>query len=306
MITMRKTLILTLALVFTLSACGGEPAETKEPSSEMSASPTPSLEASSSPVPTSNEIVFEEQTIVDNDACTIRITGVDPGNMWGYTLKAALENKSTDKTYMFSITSAAVNGVQSDPLFATEVAPGKKANSEISFMDSSLRDNGIIDFTDIELSFRVYDSNDWTAASVAEETVHIYPYGEAQAIPFVRQTESSDLVILDNEFLTVTVTGYDAENMWGYAVNLFLENKSDKEIMFSISEASINGYMADPFYATSVRPGKCAFSSITWFDSTLEENDITEVEEIEFSLRAYDANDWTADDFANQVITLNP
>ena len=65
-------------------------------------------------------------------------------------------------------------------------------------------------------------------------------------------------------------------------------------------------FMADPFYATSVSAGKCAFSSMAWSDTTLEENGITEVEEIEVLFRAYDADDFMGEDFANEVITLNP
>ena len=38
----------------------------------------------------------------------------------------------------------------------------------------------------------------------------------------------------------------------------------------------------------------------------LEENRITEVEEIEVLFRAYDADDFMGEDFANEVITLNP
>lgn len=71
-------------------------------------------------------------------------------------------------------------------------------------------------------------------------------------------------------------------------------------------DASVNGFMADPFYATSVSAGKCAFSSMAWSDTTLEENGITEVEEIEVLFRAYDADDFMGEDFANEVITLNP
>ena len=42
---------------------------------------------------------FEEVTAVDNDECAVTITDIDPDDMWGYTLKALLENKSADKTY---------------------------------------------------------------------------------------------------------------------------------------------------------------------------------------------------------------
>jgi len=99
---------------------------------------------------------------------------------------------------------------------------------------------------------------------------------------------------------------YEDDEIWGYTVNLFLLNKTDKNVMFSVDEASVNGFMADPFYASSVSAGKCSFSSMAWSDTTLEENDITSVEEIEFKFRAYNEDDWSDDDFANETITLNP
>ena len=100
---------------------------------------------------------------VDNAECVIKISDIDPDNIWGFTLEAQLENKSTEKTYMFSVESAAINGVHSDPVFASEVAPGKKSNEEISFPTDELEVNGVGDYTDIELTFFVYDSNDWSA-----------------------------------------------------------------------------------------------------------------------------------------------
>ena len=313
----KRIVMLLLTSVLALSSCGnsGQPSQADKPSGESSnpeqteAQDTDAEDTESETVPEATEApapVFEEITVTDNEECSIKITGIDSENMFGYSLKLNLENKSSDKTYMFSVTGAAINGVQTEPLFAQEVAAGKKANSDINFSDSALSDNGITDFTDIELSFRVYDSNDWTADAVAEETVHVYPYGEDKATIFERQSQSTDNIIVDNENVTVIVTGYENDSIWGYTVNLFLVNKSDKDIMFSASEASVNGYMIDPFYATSVMAGKCTFSSMSWSNTTLEENDITEVTEIEFTLRAYDSNDWSGSDFANEIITLNP
>lgn len=251
-----------------------------------------------------NEKEFEEISVVDNDECTIKITGIEPDSMWGYTLNVNLENKSEDKTYMFSVDSASVNGVQSDPFFATEVAAGKKSNNEISFSDESLKENGIEEFTDIELSFRVYDSENWEAKDVAKETVHVYPLGEDKAEVFKRDPESSDVAICDNEKVTATVIGYRNDEIWGYTVDLFLENKTDKPVTFSVEDASVNGYMSDPFWATSVSGGKCAFSSISWGSEELEENGITDVEEIEFVFNSYDEE--SMNDYFKEKITLNP
>lgn len=311
----KKFTILLVATTLILSGCGSsnsstetpnnsDPKNTVKPSTDNSENIAP--ENDKEPTDSLSLVDFEETTVIDNDECTIKITSLDPDNMWGFTLKTNLENKSSDKTYMFSVSNASINGVQTDPLFATEVAAGKKATNDLNFSDSTFAENNITEFTDIEISFRVYDSNDWTADNVAQETIHIYPYGEENASAFVRESQATDNVIVDNEYAKVTVINYKNDDIWGYTANLFFENKSDTEIMFSIDEASVNGYMADPFFATSVAPGKCSFKSVSWSNSLLEENGITEVEEIEFLFKAYDSTTFGLDDFFNDTITLNP
>jgi hypothetical protein len=76
--------------------------------------------------------------------------------------------------------------------------------------------------------------------------------------------------------------------------------------MVSVDEASVNGFMADPFFATSVAKGTVAFNSVSWSDSELEKSNITEVETIEFILRVYDNENWLGDDFAKEQIKLEP
>lgn len=296
------TFVIILLIVFSLSACGKVSIKENINENNTTSSSTTDIPNDT----TEPEATFSELTVVDNEACTVKITGIDPDDMWGYTLIALFENKSDDTTYMFSVESASINGVVCDPFFASEVAAGKKSNEKIHFSTDKLEAAGIGRFTDIELTLRVHDSNDWLAEDVAKETVHIYPYGEDKAIPFVRELQPEDNIIIDNDSVTVIVTGYENDAIWGYTTNLFLLNKTDKNVMFSVDEVSVNGFMADPFYATSVPAGKCAFSSMSWSDTTLEENGITIVEEIEFVMRAYDADAWLNDDFAKEIITLTP
>lgn len=303
---MKKILNLILAtfMLLSLVACN-----VAMPTGNVNISPTPNQQNTNSPTPggvNTDEITFSGLTVIDNAECVIKVTKIDPDNFWGYTLNVQLENKSNDKLYMFSVETAAINGVQCNPLFAAEVSAGKKANEEINFTNSELKENGIKNYTDIELTFRVYDSNDWLADDVAKETVHIYPYGEDKAVKYVRAPQASDNILVDNEYVTVIVTGYEDDSIWGYTVKLFLLNKTDKNLMFSVDEVSVNGYMADPFYATSVSAGKCAFSSMSWSDTTLENSGITVIDEIEFTLKVYDEDDWFAGDLVNQTILLNP
>lgn len=296
---MRKILAIALALILLLSmtACGSPEGSTPSTPS------TPNTGSNSGNA--ADKITFQELTVVDNEYCTIKVTGIDPDSMWGYVLKVYLENKSPDTSFMFSVSSASINGVQADPLFATEIAAGKKANENITFMDRDLEDM-IGTFTDIELSFSVSDSEDWSADPVATPSVHVYPYGEDKATVYTRESLPSDTIVVDNEYVTVIVTGYEVDPIWGYTANLYLVNKTDVSVMLSADEVSVNGYMADPLYASVLDAGKCAFSSMSWSDSTFEDNAITEVETIEFTLRVHDANDWFADDFVSQAVTLNP
>ena len=249
---------------------------------------------------------FEEITVVDNDECIIKLTGIEQDNLWGYVIHAYLENKSSDKTYMFTVSDCSVNGVQSYAGLYKDVAPGKKAKDDITFYDDNLEKNGIVDFTDIELSFIVYDSDDWSADYAAQETIHVYPYGEEKVTKYVREDQPSDTKIVDNDDLTVIVTGYETDEIWGFVANLYIVNKSDKNLMVSVDDVSVNGYMADPFFARTISAGKSTFCEMTWSTSTLEENDITEVEEIEFKMTAYNSDDWGAGYIVDEMITLHP
>ena len=313
---MKRILIAIMVLFLAFSFWGCSSSSTEEPIVQKENRVTeisnaieendPIVTETKEPEPEIAEISFEELVVVDNDECAITITEIDPDNLWGYTVKVKLENKSADQTYMFTVLNAAINGVQSDPLFATEVAPGKKSNNDISFLDDTLKDIGIEEITDIEIAFKVYDSNDWTADAVALETVHVYPIGEEKATVFERVSQPADTVLFDDENVSIIVTGYTNDSIWGYTVNLYLKNKTDKSLMYSADEVSVNDYMADPLWAIEVQPGKVAFTTMSWMNTTFEENGITLVEEIEMLFSVYDSNDWMTDKLINETITLNP
>ena len=294
---------LLAAASVSLIACGDTSGENAGSSSEETAKNSESTDASGM------EITFESKQVADNDDCSITITGIDAdGWLSDLTLSAELENKSSDVNYIFSIESAYINGVDADPYWAESVAAGKSAVDTIAFDTETLSAYGIESATDIELTFLVYNEDDWSEDYVVDKTVHIYPYGKENAVAYERESLESDTVLMDNDSVTVILTGYEADDTWGeYCLYVYLVNNTDKDVMFSIDDASVNGYMADPFWAYSVNAGKSAFSTIAYTESTLEEIGIadmeTEIETIEFSLTAYD--DDSMDTFAEKTVTLN-
>ena len=76
--------------------------------------------------------------------------------------------------------------------------------------------------------------------------------------------------------------------------------------MFAVGDAAVNGFMCDPYFASTVAPGKQYITSISWSKSALEENNIVSVESITLPIRVYEADDWMSDKLINETFVVNP
>ena len=315
---MKKQLaiLLMIVLVLSLCACGS----TGQASTKKDETPaTNSNSEGKTDIPAKTEVpettkepevsyTISDEVIVDDENCTFKITRAEVDKIWGFTLKAYCENKTSDKTLMFSIDDVSVNGYMVDPFWAEEVAPGKKSNDDITFSSTSFKDNGITTADEITFILRVYDSNDWGADDYIRDTFTIYPTGlDSNTVVYPeRRSTASEQVIIDNETICFVILDQEDDNIWGYTLNCYLENKTDKTLMFTWDDVSVNGFMLDPFWARSVAPGMRSYSGISFSSSGFEENGITDVEEIEYTMRVYDSNDWLGEDVFKDTLTYKP
>ena len=78
----------------------------------------------------------------------------------------------------------------------------------------------------------------------------------------------SEAVIVDEQGVKFTVTSmpYD-DSIWGAGIKVRLENDTDKNLMYALDNVSINGYMVNVLFATTVSAGKKENTSITIFSS---------------------------------------
>lgn len=250
---------------------------------------------------------FEEYTVVDIDETTVKIVDIDEDGDWGYTLKVSIENNSDDITYMYSAESASLNGVCVTPYLYTEVKPGKKTNEDLEFYLSEEEEELIGEVTDIFIVMHAYDSNDWSADDIFYEEFHIYPNGEENAEIVEREDEDSDIILAENDDIRLVLTGTEMDEYWGYELKVYLLNDTDQNVVFTIDDASINGYMIDCYWAEWLLPGTQALSDIDFYPEDLEDIDIEDeddIEQIEFTFRVYDADDYYADDIYSEEITI--
>lgn len=236
----------------------------------------------------SAEAVVGETVLLDQNG--IRITAVSLENdAWlGPTLNVLVEN-STDANVMVQVSESDVNGAMMYAVFSCDVAAGKKANSEITFMQSDLDTAGIETIQTMELLFRVVNPETWNTIFDAEPVT----LNTSAAGTFTQAFDQTGQVIMDRDGVKVVARGLDtSDEIWGPQVLFFIENSSGKDVIVQTADSSVNGFMLDPFFSCQVRAGKVAYASASFFTDDLEQNGITDIQTFEFRLHIVDASNW--------------
>lgn len=308
---MKRTfaLLLCFALLFGLSACGGskEPADSGTAATEPVSIPTVPPETSVPEAPAQSQVSMAETVLVDNEQVTFAVVSAQENAHTGMQLKVRCVNK-TDRALLFSWDMVSVCGYMYDPFWAEEVAGGKTANSTVYLDTLALEQMGVNAVDEITFTLRIVDSENWMDDPLVEAPYTVYPTGlspDTLQLPAHPATEGQ-VVIADNENLRFVVERGDSDNSIGYILHVYMENKTDRNLMYSWDMVSVGGYMIDPYWAVSVAAGKKACSEITFYQADLDSNGIDTVSDVAFTLSVYDYDDWSADYLLNERCTYTP
>lgn len=269
-------LLLPALLLLCLGACGSEPEDT----------------------------VFQGQTLLDTDQCRFHVASISEYDPSGCLLEVELENR-LDTDMLFSVSSASVNGCMIDPQLSESVGAGQTLQSQMVFGLQQLEDYGIDQVTEIQFTLSIYDEQSYEQ-TLLEEVYTLYPHGKKAVKYQEREALDTDIVLMDNEYCSVIVTGKDPDSFWGYDLYVYLLNKTDKTLMFSADAVTVNAAPCDPYWAATVAPGKCSNTVVYWFDTTLEDAGITQVQEISMTLSMMDLAAWPDGTLASQTVTFTP
>ena len=244
-----------------------------------------------------------DTVLVDNEHCTVIVTGSNSSNETGYVLNLYVANKCNTTLY-FEATNVTVNNLMFDPWWSVEVPAGKRCVSQMIWNSDALTTYGIGDITKIDFDLSAKDPMDWESPEFAGEHCTLYPMGEEAYKPFERPAQETDIVLMDNEYVTIIIIskGMDADG--GYTMNLFIQNKADVNICVKPTNVCINGVEVDPWWFPTITAGKATFSSISWGAFALNENNITAVEAITMTMNIFD--ELGENTFASEEITVNP
>lgn len=291
--------VLCLA-VFAAMALGSgqsDPGETKQIVSNEGSEMTDSDKSDSNDSEASKDsgdssgaaVTIDEQVLVDQDGIVITATEYVTDSIWGDGIKLLLENNS-DKDVTVGCNALIVNDYMITDLFSSGIAAGKKSNETMYFSSTQLKAAGIENVGKIEIYFHVYDSATYDTVFEPEcVVVQTSEYANMDTTPNDAGTE-----LYNQNGIRIVGKTVDENSFWGTAILLYVENNSGKNVGISVDDMSINGFMMNPFFSTTVYDGKKSIDDITVFSNDLEENGIETIEEVELKFHIYDADSYSA------------
>ena len=123
------------------------------------------------------------------------------------------------------------------------------------------------------------------------------------------QSLEKELIYNENGF-EIYYTGKEIKADGDHEFNLEIHNNSGLDLDLTTMYVSVNDYVVDPIFRVNVPNGKIANEAIYFMNSILEKNNISQINELEFTLLFYDPNSSITDEngvsFKSQSIIINP
>lgn len=241
-------------------------------------------------------VTIEEQVLLEQNDIVITATEYVSDKIWGDGIKLLLENNS-DRTVTVGCKALIVNDYMIADLFVSQIAAGKKANEVMYLSSSELKAAGIESVGKVEIYFHVYDSESFENIFDSDcVTIQTSEFATMDTTPDDLGTE-----LYNENGVRIVGKTVDENSFWGTAILLYCENTSGKNVGISVEEMSINGFMMNPLFSTTVYDQKKSLDEITVFSSDLENNGIEKMEEVELKFHIYDADSYSTIADSNPV-----
>ena len=239
-----------------------------------------------------------ETVILDRDGIKVTVKEM-VYKSWEVDIKVLIENNSSQNITV-QARKFSINGIMIEPTFSADVASGKKANDSISIYNSDLKVANITTIKDIEFGLHVFDADSWDEMFDQNGIVLT-----TNATDYVQTYNTSGTLVVDqNDIKKYVLKMDDKDSFWGADIYVYIENNSSQNITVQARDVSIDGFMVEPSFSADVEAGKKSYDTITFMESDLEDNGITDIKQIELKFTVFNEDTWN-DIFDTDIKTIN-
>lgn len=289
--------ILSLAIVFGLTGCISDETVKAITSTTSEANTTAAVETTAAETTTDwitttsskttttatttaksvSDITIPETVLFDEYG--IKVTAIEyiVDEIWGPEIKVLIENNS-DKEIGVSGDNIIINNYMMYCGLSETVSAGKKSNTMLRISEEELGKAGITSIGEIIVKFHIYDPETYHTVYESDEVAI-----KTSAFDSMKITPQDNGMEIYNADGIRIVAKYVTENgLWGSGVALYLENTSTSDVLIQCDDVSVNGFMVSSSMSCNVNAGRMAMDEITIYQSSLDDNGITAIEEVEW------------------------
>ena len=247
-----------------------------------------------------------DEILFSNDACSVRLVedGIDEWGDYCWTLE--LKNM-TNSELLITVDDVYVNEISADPYWAELLASGERMTTSLSWFASLFDDCDIDTVERVDLRLSAYPQGK-PENLVADIELTVYPGGLEGYTAQSRQWKSTDTVLADNALCALAVVSVEEDSLYGsvegFDLNLYLENRSEADVTFTLENVRVNGQSNEPYWYRELAAGKKYFTNVTWVDSELAQMEIVQVLNIQFDLVMTDSE--TGAELYRETLSFDP
>ena len=227
-----------------------------------------------------------DTVIFDNTGITVNAKKLSYEEFYGPVVTFETDNFSGNNISIES-TLVTVNGCVFPATFYSEVPAYESAEGVLYLYESELSNLKISDICKIEIKLNIKNTD--TNETVEETKLTQIYYSDS--------LDTSEIVSRGDELISdsgVTLYIEDIKkndtDAYDYIASVFVANNSDKNITVSAEDVTINDIEIDPNCIINVPANSSAYHELSFYKSTLKENNIEEIESIILTFLAYDSS----------------
>ncbi|NLL91736.1 MAG: hypothetical protein GX222_04870 [Ruminococcaceae bacterium] len=250
---------------------------------------------------------ISDEVIEDNSYVTLSVVKAYTDESGNFRLKMLCKNKTADPIIAFCY-NPSVNGYMIYPEWYSETEANSSSESEMVFYADKLKEAGITVVEEANIFIDVYSLGDSGGKSYVSGYYTVYPTGlDAKTVTYPSKPHADKGVVIDdNANFKFVIEGVDEDGELGYTLKLYIENyKPTLDLYFCWYNESVNGISMDSYWGQVVTSEKRAVCDAPFMREDFDKNGITKVNEIEFTLRIVNNNNWD-EVFYEKVFKYNP
>lgn len=215
----------------------------------------------------------KEKTILDTKAASVVITGYK-ADMTGFTVKMRCKNK-TGNGIVINMDKCVINKYFVHPDWTVTLDPQETQETEMRILPVEIEKTGVTSVDEMIMEMSV--SNAATEKALQKGIMAtVYPTGKkANEITAPQRVPvENEQIVIQDAACTYILQGTDMDDIRGYTVNCFAENKSARTLNFVWSDVTINGKPVNLLYEESVLPGTIGYSDVIFQIDKLQEAEV--------------------------------